>query len=179
MATASDMFSRPAADAETDLLALLERVAGTGPLDVQAVRFLVEPYAAQSAASTASAADLALIREIHLSASRTTDLELFERLDGEFHKLIFAASRNGLLTCLNDMLQIIRSQSAWVDIKRRSFSEARRQHYCEEHGRIVEALFDRNPSAAARAMQEHLATVSSNLFSDSNGAIILPQQTRR
>lgn len=178
MAGVADHGIKPASDADRDLLALLERVAGTGPLDVQAVRFLVEPYAAQSAASNASAADLALIRETHLNASRTTEMEQFERLDGEFHRLIFAATRNGLLACLYDMLQIIRSQSAWVDIKRRSFSQARRQAYCEEHARIVDALFDRNPSAAAHAMQSHLASVSNNLFSEASNVVILPQHIR-
>lgn len=179
MAASLDTITKHATDADKDILALLERVAGTGPLDVQAVRFLVEPYAAQSAASNASAADLAAIRETHLAAARTADMEQFERLDGEFHRLIFAATRNGLLTCLYEMLRIIRNQSAWVDIKRRSFSETRRQVYCEEHARIVDALFDRNPAAAAQAMQIHLATVSGNLFGDGSGVMVLPQQTRR
>lgn len=174
MAAALETLAKQGADLDADLLALLERVAGTGPFDVQAVRYLVEPYAAQSAASTASAADLALIRETHLTALRTTDMESFERLDGEFHRLIFAATRNGVLTCLYEMLRIIRSQSAWVDIKRRSFSEARRREYCNEHEVIVDALFDHNPIAAAQAMQVHLASVSSNLFGARNNDILLP-----
>lgn len=174
MAISPELTAKSGQDGDTDLLALLQRVAGTGPLDVQAVRLLVEPYAAQSAASTASAADLAQIRETHLAASHATEMEQFERLDGEFHKRIFAASRNGLLTCCYDMLQIIRSQSAWVDIKRRSFSEARRLDYCAEHARIVEALFDRNPPAAAEAMRAHLHTVSSNLFAAEGGMGVMP-----
>lgn len=176
MAANQDNFVKQSADTGSDLLALLERVSGTSPLDVQAVRFLVEPYAAQSAASTASSVDLALIRDTHLNAVRTTEMEAFERLDGEFHRLIFAATRNGLLSCLYEMLRIIRSESAWVDIKRRSFSEARRQKYCVEHAKIVDALLSRNPTAAAQAMQSHLETVSSNLFSGGGNVIIRPRE---
>ena len=164
---------RLSSETDADLFALLERISGTGPLDVQAARLMIEPFAAQSAASNATTADLETIRQIHMAASSATEMELFEHLDAEFHKYIFAATRNDLITCVHDILKVIRGQSAWVDIKRRSFSEERRRAYCEHHGRIVEALFERNAPAAAEAMRRHLVAVSRNLFGDDSGGTLL------
>ena len=170
MRATADSSARLTTETDADLLALLERITGAGPLDVQAARLMVEPFAAQTAASNATAADLAAIRDTHLAAMAETGMELFEQLDGEFHKRIFTATRNDLLACVHDMLKAIRAQSAWVEIKRRSFSEARRQAYCEEHARIVAALFARDALGAAEAMRIHLASVSRNLFGDDGSA---------
>lgn len=156
--------TRPTGDAEQDLRTLLERISGAGPLDVQSARLMIEPYAAATAASNASSADLDAIRETHEAAAAAAAMEDFERLDSEFHKRIFAATRNDLLACVHDILNVIRGQSAWVDIKRRSFTEDRRRGYCEDHGRILEALSRRDPAAAADAMRAHLTGISRNLF---------------
>ena len=163
--------ARLTAETDSDLLALLERIAGTGPLDVQAVRLMVEPFAAQSAASNATAADLEAILSTHEAAADAIDIDVFERLDAEFHRQIFAATRNDLLSCVHDVLKIIRGQSAWIDIKRRSFSESRRLAYAAQHGLIVNALFERNAAQAAESMRAHLRTVSHNLFGDDGETI--------
>jgi DNA-binding FadR family transcriptional regulator len=156
--------ARLTGDAEQDLRMLLERISGSGPLDVQSARLMIEPYAAATAASNATSADLDAIRETHEAAAAATAMDAFERLDGEFHKRIFAATRNDLLACVHDILNVIRGQSAWVDIKRRSFTEERRLSYCDDHGRIVEALSRRDAAAAAEAMRAHLTGISRNLF---------------
>jgi DNA-binding FadR family transcriptional regulator len=49
-------------------------------------------------------------------------------------------------------------------MKQRSFSEARRQHYCQEHAAIVAALMQRDPDRARAAMQAHLRTVAANIL---------------
>lgn len=150
--------------AEHDLRSLLERIAGTGPLDIQAARMMIEPYAAATAASNATASDLDAIRETYEAASVATEMERFEKLDGEFHKRIFLAARNDLLASVHEILQVIRAQTAWVEIKRRSFREERRRSYCDDHARIVAALESHDPVEAADAMRAHLASVDRNLF---------------
>lgn len=148
------------------MLALLQRISGTSPVDVMAARLMVEPFAAAAAALNATGADLAAIREAHGLASRDTDPVSFEKLDAEFHTRIFAATRNELLLCLNDILRVVRNQSSWIEIKRRSYSELRRKHYCDEHELIVQAMFSRNGDGAAEAMKTHLLSVNRNLFGD-------------
>jgi DNA-binding FadR family transcriptional regulator len=148
-----------------DLFAILQRIEGTSPVDVLNVRMMVEPQAAAAAASNATEADLAAIRDAHEAAMAANEQSLFESLDAEFHKRIFAATRNELMTCLHDILRVIRNQSPWIEIKRRSYTEARRQGYCADHAAIVGALYGRDAAGAAAAMRAHLLSVNQNLFS--------------
>lgn len=150
--------------ASADIFSLLQRIADTSPVDIMAVRQMVEPHAAAQAAANATAADLELIRSAHERASRETDPLAFEVLDTELHAQIFTATRNELLVCLHDIMRVIRNQPSWVEIKRRSASDARRDTYCQEHGAIVDALFAHDAEEAARAMRHHLTAVSRNLF---------------
>jgi DNA-binding FadR family transcriptional regulator len=149
-----------------EMLVLLQRISGTSPVDVMAARLMVEPHAAAAAAVNATTADLATIREAHDDATRETDPGSFEKLDAEFHVRIFAATRNELLLSLHDILRVIRNQPAWIEMKRRRYSEARRRGYCEDHEAIVQALFARNPELASGTMKVHLINVHRNLFGE-------------
>ena len=143
---------------------LLQRIAGTSPVDVMAVRLMVEPHAAAQAAASATSAELDAIRNCHDRATAETDPQEFEKRDADFHAQIFLATRNELLVSLHDILRVIRNQPSWVEIKRRSASDGRRRTYCGEHDQIVRALLDHDPDAAAQAMRDHLLTVNHNLF---------------
>ena len=147
-----------------DLLTVLSRIPGTSPLDVMNVRMILEPQAAEAAASQASDAALVQIREAHEIATKMSDRDGFERWDAEFHRRIFASTRNELLTNLDAMIQMIRNQPPWVELKRRSFSPERRSIYCREHEDLLRALEQRDAHGAADAMRVHLDTVSRNLF---------------
>ncbi len=142
----------------------IHNLLGVSPIDMMAVRHILEPRAAALAATNASASDLDSIAAAHEAADAAEDMETFERYDGEFHQRIFAASRIELLNYLHDMLLLVRSQELWVQIKRRSFSPARRQAYCAEHAAIVQALLRRDADAADSAMRVHLDSVARNLF---------------
>jgi DNA-binding FadR family transcriptional regulator len=148
----------------SDIFGVLQKISGASPVDVMNVRMMVEPQAAAVAASNATDADLSLILEAHEAATACKEVAAFEAQDAEFHKRIFAATRNELLTSLHDILRVIRNQSAWIENKRRSFSEIRRLAYCSDHKTIVQALYARDPERAAAAMRHHLIAVNSNLF---------------
>ncbi len=147
-----------------DLLTVLRRIPGTSPLDVMNVRMILEPQAAEAAASHASEAALAQIREAHEAATRAMEMEPFEHWDAEFHRRIFASTRNELLANLDAMVQLIRNQPPWVELKRRSFSAERRLVYCREHDNLLRALERRDTRGAADAMRIHLDSVARNLF---------------
>jgi DNA-binding FadR family transcriptional regulator len=149
-----------------DMLDLLQNISGTSPVDVMAARMMVEPHAASAAASNASISDLARIREAHEDALRETDPASFEKLDAEFHVQIFAATRSELLVSLHDILRLVRNQPAWIEMKRRRYTEERRQGYCRDHDAIVQALLSRNAGLASEAMKIHLHHVHRNLFGD-------------
>ena len=147
-----------------ELTGLLQELTGVSPIDMMAVRQILEPRAAAMAAANASASDLHDIAASHSASLEAFDIEAFEHYDAELHQGIFAATRNELLTRLHAILRLIRNQELWRDIKRRSFSPQRRLVYCREHKAIVDALLRRDATAAASAMRAHLETVSSNLF---------------
>jgi DNA-binding FadR family transcriptional regulator len=150
----------------TEMLGLLQRISGTSPVDVMAARLMVEPHAAAAAAVNATTADLEKIREAHEDAVGEIEPGRFEKLDAEFHVRVFAATRNELLLSLHDILRVIRNQPAWIEMKRRRYTEARRRGYCDDHEAIVQALFVRNADLASERMKMHLVNVHRNLFED-------------
>jgi DNA-binding FadR family transcriptional regulator len=156
--------TEPRQDQATDILTFLKRISGTSPVDVINGRMIVEPQAAAAAASNATDTDLEYIRKAHEMAMACQEPAAFEMQDAEFHKRIFASTRNELLTSLHDILRVIRNQKAWIEIKRRGFTEERRLAYCADHDAILKALYARNAEGAAMAMRAHLTSVNRNLF---------------
>jgi DNA-binding FadR family transcriptional regulator len=140
------------------------RMRGTSPGDLMEIRLLLEPWAAASAATNASASELASVEEAHRNAEASADMPTFEHWDAEFHHRVFACLRNDLLKELHNLLRALRNQSPWYEVKRRSFSEDRRLRYCEEHGAVLDSLLERDPEGARDAMRRHLVTVKANLI---------------
>ena len=148
----------------TELANILQRVTGVSPADLVAARLIVEPQAAAIAAKNASSSDLLAIAEAHKRASEAHENDEFERWDTQFHQGIFAATRNELLVSVHDILQVIRSRNAWIELKRKAFSENRRRDYCTHHGEIIAALGNRDAEGAAQAMRLHIEAIELALF---------------
>jgi DNA-binding FadR family transcriptional regulator len=157
-------------DAKDDFLNIVQKLSGVSPIDMMAVRRIIEPRAAALAATNASAGALKEIAAVHSASVAACEIEAFEHWDAEFHQKIFAATRNDLLNYLHEMLRLIRGQELWLAIKRRSFNPERRNAYCQEHGALVDALLRRDAEAAAIAMRAHLETVNRNLFAGSESS---------
>jgi DNA-binding FadR family transcriptional regulator len=147
-----------------ELSTILQRVTGVSPADLMAARLIVEPQAAAIAAKNASLSDLQSIAEAHQNASEAYQTDEFEHWDTQFHQRLFAATRNELLASIHDILQVIRSRNAWIELKRKSFSENRRRDYCAQHGNVVAALENRDADGAARAMLLHIEAIEMALF---------------
>ncbi|MQT14587.1 FadR/GntR family transcriptional regulator [Segnochrobactrum spirostomi] len=159
----------PVQPPDGEIAALVNRMAGASPADMMEIRHLLEPAAAAFAATNASVAELDALIEAHRAGCAAVDMPSFEHWDAEFHHRIFACSRNQLLKELHELIRVLRNQSPWFEMKKRSFSEERRLLYCEEHEAIVEALRRRDAEAARRAMSAHLETVGANLLGRGNG----------
>ncbi|WP_102108614.1 FadR/GntR family transcriptional regulator [Oceaniglobus roseus] len=143
---------------------IVRRMEGTSPADMMEVRLLLEPAAAAFAASNASASALAAIGAAHETAVASAEMPEFEYWDAEFHHRIFSCTRNDLLREIHEVLRVLRDQPKWFEMKKRSFVEARRLRYCEEHAQILDALNARHPEQASAAMRAHLLTVQHNLL---------------
>jgi DNA-binding FadR family transcriptional regulator len=153
-----------AAPDPNSLAAVVARMEGTSPADMMEVRHLLEPAAAAFAATNATIGELNAVRDAYRTACEATDMPGFEHWDAEFHHRIFACSRNEFLKELHNLMRLLRNQSPWFEMKKRSFSEERRLAYCDEHEKIVDALLRRDPEAARTAMLAHLGTVARNLL---------------
>lgn len=147
-----------------EIAEIIRRVTGVSPADLMAVRMIVEPQAAAAAATSASRSDLDSIAEAHGMASKVEETELFEHWDAEFHQRIFTATRNELLIGIHDILRIIRNRNAWIELKKKTFSENRRLDYCIHHGEILDALRSRSAQGAATAMRNHMEAIQMTLF---------------
>jgi DNA-binding FadR family transcriptional regulator len=150
--------------ARPSMTEVIRRIEGASPADMMEIRLLLEPAAAAFAAADASVEELASMQEAHRLASAAVDMRTFENWDTEFHHRIFACSRNDLLREIHNLLRILRNQSQWFEMKKRSFSEERRATYCREHGAIVDAISERDPDGARSAMEAHLRSVAANLL---------------
>ncbi len=153
-----------ASGAKHSLSEIVAGMEGASPADMMELRLLLEPLSSANAAINASAAQLAGIEEAHREANAATDIMTFEQWDSALHHRIFACSRNELLRGIYDLLHVLRNQSPWFDMKKRSFSEERRQNYCRQHDAIVTAILNRDPEAARAATLAHLKTVEANLL---------------
>jgi DNA-binding FadR family transcriptional regulator len=142
----------------------IARMEGASPADIMAIRLLLEPAAAAAAATDANVSEISSVAEAHHLAVAAIDMPGFEQWDAEFHHRIFAAARNDLLREFHNLLRVLRNRTPWFEMKQRSFTEARRQRYCEEHAAIVAALLRHDPDNARAAMQTHLRTVATNII---------------
>jgi len=156
------------ADASS-LAGTIARMEGASPADIMEIRLLLEPAAAGFAAARASESELNAVQDAHRIAVAARDLVTFEHWDAEFHHRIFASARNDFLREVHHLVRIFRNRLPWFDLKRRSFSEERRQRYCREHEAILLALRRRDSNGAKEAMLAHLQTVATNLL---NGALL-------
>jgi DNA-binding FadR family transcriptional regulator len=147
-----------------ELASILQSMTGVSPADLMAVRLIVEPQAAAIAAKNASLSDLQAIADAHRHATQALQTDEFEHWDTQFHQRLFAATRNELLVSIHGILQVIRRRNPWIELKRKSFSENRRLHYCEQHANVVAALEDRDADGAALAMQGHIEAIEIALF---------------
>ncbi len=143
---------------------VVARMRNASPADMMELRMMLEPHAAAVASTTASGSQLDAVQEAHARAVAATDMPSFEHWDAEFHHRVFACSRNDLFKEMHNLLRALRNQMAWFEMKKRSFSEPRRQLYCTEHAALVDALLRRDPDGAERAMMAHLQTVRVNLL---------------
>lgn len=147
------------------LAATVGRMEGASPADMMEIRQLLEPAAAAFAATNASTGELNAVRDAYLMAVEAVEMPLFEQWDAEFHHRIFSCSRNEFLKEIHNLMRILRNQSPWFEMKKRSFSEERRLVYCAEHLAILDALVGRDPGGAREAMLAHLRTVEKNILS--------------
>jgi DNA-binding FadR family transcriptional regulator len=139
------------------------------PMQLIETRFSVEPYMTRLAALHANQHDLekfdAILRQIEDCGD---DQDQFTRYDSEFHLQLARCSRNPLMLQIYQIINTVRSEAQWNQVKRVILTREKIQHYNMEHRRIFEALRHRDVNGAYKAMEDHLETARQDLMGASS-----------
>jgi DNA-binding FadR family transcriptional regulator len=158
-AGAAARVSRPDADTLIDDLSgaarhMLSQTDGIRQL--QNARMLFEIGLARSAAKSASAEDIELLRKALEANGAAEDQATFVRTDLTFHYSLAMISHNPVFTSLHHALM------DWLADQRSTSARAgaTRAEIFAQHRAIYEAVRNRDPVAAENAMEDHLTTVA-------------------
>jgi DNA-binding FadR family transcriptional regulator len=145
----------PQADPD-DIGAMLNH---TSPRQIVEARQLFEPQVAAMAAVHATPAQIEAIEEAYRRCSTARSMDTYEICDEAFHRAIVAATGNRMLMALHEVLNRARKDVVWGTLRKALLRPERRELYSSEHGRIVEAIRNRDPVAAGAAMRGHTGTM--------------------
>jgi DNA-binding FadR family transcriptional regulator len=115
------------------------------------VRFAVEPAAAALAAEHASDAGISRISQAFTAMKASESAQAFAEADLEFHRSIFMACGNEYFLPMLQMLSMALRKSFEI-----SAPGDHRARAVAEHGRLFDAIAQRNPTAARRVALELL-----------------------
>jgi DNA-binding FadR family transcriptional regulator len=137
--------------------------AGPGPFEVLSARRLIEPELAAFAArvGTDGAIDAILSAAVEMERHHA-DKASCEQADRNFHLAIARATGNSALVGVIEYLWDQRG-SLWQTLEELFQTEELRKDTLGDHRSIVQAIAERNPSAARHAMRAHLERVTRTL----------------
>lgn len=121
-------------------------------VDIYHIRIRLESLAAALAADVRSELDLTRLDALIAETRRTDDAAMHKRLDGQFHRLLWQASRNDTLIELLDRLTAKLTVYGTAMLGSPGNSETT----VDEHAAVVDALRARDPGAAEAAITRHL-----------------------
>jgi DNA-binding FadR family transcriptional regulator len=136
----------------------------TNPLEVMEVRVAIEPVLARLAALRASNGDVERLQRIAARIGASSDADGRELWDGALHRAVAETAGNSLLLAIFDMIDRIRQDAAWRNLRERARSRERRGIYLDQHRGLIAAIEAREAHAAERVMREHLELVRNSLL---------------
>src|SRR5262245_50693381 len=144
------------------------------------VRLLLEPYAAELAATRMQEAQFAALHELNAEMERAVKatpprLDVIQKVNDEFHKTIIAASNNERLRfCLQSVVEapvVFRTFSRFTPVQlRRSLAH---------HKEITAALEARDPAWAKAMMLAHISAGRPYFGGEHKVASAPPQKVRK
>ena len=137
--------------------------AGPGPFELLSARRLIEPELAALAARSATDASIdALLLAAAEMEGQHADKASCERADRNFHLAIARATGNGALAGVLEWLWHQRGRLGHTPEQQFGTDELRTAAL-DDHRRIVQAIVNRDATAARNAMRAHLERVTRTL----------------
>jgi DNA-binding FadR family transcriptional regulator len=132
-------------------------VAGVSPFDVLRTRRLIEGEAAALAARNATPAHLrAMDKAFARLAADMRANRMQSPADRQFHLCVAAASGSGALVLVVERLWEEGARPLGVRMEELFVTRGRKRDNIGEHRAILDAIRERDPAAARRAMRAHL-----------------------
>lgn len=136
------------------------RDAGPGPFELLNARKLVEGEIAALAASEATDADIAALREaVDRMSAHVDDFAIREESDRGFHLRLAESTGNGSLELVVEGLWNQRAE-LWGRMQHHFHTTELAQQTIRDHAAIVRAVAARDADGARAAMHRHLARVA-------------------
>ncbi|WP_163269231.1 FadR/GntR family transcriptional regulator [Chelativorans alearense] len=137
----------------------------TNPSEVMEARLQMEPALARMAALRCSNEDITALERLAKKTMAASDDDGWELWDSAFHRRIAECAGNGLMLALFDVVQRIRQEPDWRQLRAMARTSARRARSHRNHEEIVAAIASRDGAAAERAMRRHLSAINADLQS--------------
>jgi DNA-binding FadR family transcriptional regulator len=131
----------------------------TSPRQIVEARQILEPQIAAMAAVHATPAQIEAIADAYRRCASARNMDTYEAADEAFHRAIVAATGNRMLMALHEVLNRARKDVVWGTLRKALLKPERREYYSNEHGRVLEAIRNRDPVAAGAAMRGHIGTM--------------------
>lgn len=147
-----------------DILDLSCIVRLTNQREVAQMRQIIEPEIAALAAANATGADLAELHKCLERASAAQCKREYDAWDSCLHRTIAVSTHNSLLLSLMDIMASVRRAMRWERTQADGAPPAPSHHSFEDHAAIVAAIEDRQVEGSRAAMQQHLATIETNML---------------
>ncbi|NDV85315.1 FCD domain-containing protein [Aurantimonas aggregata] len=136
----------------------------TSPAEVMRARLVLEPELAREAALHATADDIRAMRLCTDGGRAAETWRQYENWDNRLHRTIAEAGRNALLLSVFDTINAVRRTVVWGRLRNDKLLPPADHHSFGDHDAIVEAIENRDLSAAASLMRTHLQRVQANLI---------------
>ncbi|MEZ5837520.1 MAG: FCD domain-containing protein [Geminicoccaceae bacterium] len=140
-----------------------EIAAATGPADIMTARLAIEPELAALCCRSAEPADIVRMRYLAKRIDATRDPDAAELWDSALHRLIAWAAGNPLLLASFALVDEIRQQDEWRDLREQARNAESRALSGRQHREIIDAIAMRDADAARRAMRAHLSSLAERL----------------
>ncbi|WP_377296160.1 FadR/GntR family transcriptional regulator [Rhizobium sp. SGZ-381] len=139
-------------------------VAGTDFMEIMEVRLRIEPQLAQLAALRAKPSELVRMRELAVKITKSDDADARELWDGALHRQIAQSARNRLFLTIFDVINHVRQNEAWQNIRERARTDNGINLAYAQHADIIDAIASRDPARAGEAMRQHLLMLQERLI---------------
>lgn len=151
-----------------DISSLTIQIANhAGPWEFLEARMVVESSIAWRASETADDEAIARMADIlkRMKESVARDDGNFPQLDVEFHTAIAASTRNAVLAdMVAELCQVIRDRLFREMSAKILRVKGGPGKYSSQHEQIFQAIVQRDPSGAYRAMRQHLESVAKDMY---------------